>query len=58
MKNIIHKWKKKKIQLENLNIVKYPMKKNENEKCLFSNTKVFYIVITEHDLNKHHGLTI
>ena len=32
--------------------------KYENEKCLFSNTHVFYIVSTQHDLNRHQGLNI
>ena len=32
--------------------------KNESEICLFSNTQVFYIVLTEHDLNRHQGLNI
>ena len=27
-------------------------------KRLFSNTQVFYIVLTEHDLNRHPGLNI
>ena len=45
----------KTIQLENLNIIQYSMKKNENEKYFFSNTQVFYIVLTVHDLNRHLG---
>ena len=46
-------------KIENLNIDKYSMKKKiENEKCLFSNTQVFYIVLTEHDLDRHQGLNI
>ena len=28
---------------------------NEYDKCLFSNTHVFYIVLTDHNLNRHRG---
>ena len=34
------------------------MKKNENKECLFSNTQVFYIILTKHDLNIHQSLNI
>ena len=29
-----------------------------NEFFLFSNTQVFYMILTEHDLNRHKGLCI
>ena len=40
-----------------LSILSFNMK-NVNKKCLFSNTQVFYIMLTEHDLNRQQGLNI